>query len=201
MKRGIIVSIQGYQQKTIGEMASDAVRAGAIAIRTDKPIRLEEGVERVPIIGLHKLHVHAPSREPYITNTLEAAQAVARWADYVAVDCRRCNPEHENILAWCKANGVKVVADIETIEDWQQINGPRDFVATTFSVFHKNHRPDTALIVALAEAGEKNIIAEGNYSTRIDVQTALKTGAHAVCIGAAISNVYKLTRKFSTIEF
>lgn len=206
-KRGIIVSIQGYTIGTTNELAREAVTAGAVALRTDKPIRFsgmqfEDKDERPPIIGLHKTHVHAPSREPYITATLADAQGVAKWADYVAVDCRRCNPAAADILAWCKANGVRIIADIETMEDWQAIRDMHyNFVATTFSVFHKNHRPDVALIAALAVAGEKKIIAEGNYTTRLDVQTALKSGAHAVCIGAAISNVYKLTRKFTTIEF
>jgi N-acylglucosamine-6-phosphate 2-epimerase len=204
MKRGIIVSIQGYSLSTTNELAREAASAGAMALRTDKPIKLDgmNFCERPPVIGLHKNHVHAPSREPYITVTIADAQAVSKWADYVAVDCRRCNPARADIAAWCKTNGVKMIADIENIEDWQEIRDLYyDFVATTFSVFHKNHRPDVALIAALAAAGEKKIIAEGNYTTRLDVQTALETGAHAVCIGAAISNVYKLTRKFTTIEF
>ena len=208
MKRGIIVSIQGYHQKTITELAMDAVSAGAVAIRTDKPITIRTGAqfddhdERVPIIGLYKIHVCAPSREPYITSTLEAVQAVSKWADYVAVDYRQCNTERETISAWCKAAGIHLIADIETTDDWESIQGLHyDFVATTFSVFHKNHRPDIQLVKDLVAAGEKHIIAEGNYTTRCDVQEVLKAGAHAVCIGGAISNVYKLARKFTTIEF
>lgn len=202
MKRGIIVSIQGYQPKTTGELASEAVRAGAIALRTDKLIRLQEGVERVPVIGLQKMHVNAPAREAYITVTIEAVQEVAKWADYVAVDCRTCNVKRMEILAWCKENNIKAVADIATFDDWATLQGQTyAFVATTLSVFHKNHRPDLALVDQIIEAGEKNLIAEGNYATRKDVQTVLKRGARCVCIGGAISNVYKLTRKFTTVEY
>jgi putative N-acetylmannosamine-6-phosphate epimerase len=46
---------------------------------------------------------------------------------------------------------------------------------------------------------EKHLIAEGNYSSREDVHIALESGAHAVCIGGAISNVYKLTKKYTSI--
>ena len=202
MKRGIIVSIQGYHQKTIAELAGEAIRAGAIALRTDKPIRVSTDLERVPVIGLHKEHVRTPSREAYITATVEALQSVARWADYVAIDYRICNAKRKELSDWCKQNKIKVVADIACMADWHSIQDLRyDFVATTLSVFHKNHRPDTKLIEELVKAGEKHIIAEGNYTTRVDVQAVLKSGAHAVCIGAAISNVYKLTRKFTTVEF
>lgn len=202
MKRGIIVSIQGYETRTTGELASEAVRAGAIALRSDKPIRLQEDVERVPVIGLHKMHVRAPSREPYITAELETVQEVAKWADYVAIDCRVCNTRRMELLDWCKANKIKVVADIASYDDWASLQGQRyDYIATTLSVFHKNHRPDTVLVEQLIKAGEKNVIAEGNYTTRKDVQAVLKRGAAAVCIGGAISNVYKLTRKFTTVEF
>ena len=202
LKRGIIVSIQGYHHKTVAELAAEAIRAGAVGLRVDKPIHLPEGVERVPIIGLNKNHVAKPSEEPYVTATVEQVQQVASWADLVAVDYRNCNPTREQLAAYCKEHQIKVVADIGTMEDYE---GMKDlywtYVATTLSVFHKNHRPDLALIETLRKCGEKNIIAEGNYTTRVDVQRVLKNGAWCVCIGSAISNVYKLTRKFTTVEY
>lgn len=205
LKRGIIISIQGYQRGTTNELASEAVRAGAIALRTDKPIKLQEGIERVPVIGLHKLHVRSPSKEPYITATVEALEQVAAWADYVAIDCRELNAERAALLQWCSERKVKVVADVETMKDVYTLmesgGAAVDYIATTFSVFHKNHRPDLELVVALAANGIKNVIAEGNYSSRVDVRQALQSGAHAVCIGSAVSNVYKLTRKYTTLEF
>jgi len=204
MKRGIIISIQGYQRVTTNELAGEAVKAGAVALRTDKPIKLPDGVERVPIIGLHKIRVDSPARQPYITASLEALALVRPWADLIAVDCRIVNPARRELLMWCADAQIPVVADIATLEDWKtlrELSVPYAYVATTCSVFHKNHRPDINLVKELSGLGEKNIIAEGNYSARVDVRQALKTGAHAVCLGAAVANVYKLTRKYTTIDF
>lgn len=203
LKRGIIVSIQGYSLVTTAELAGEAIRAGAVAIRTDKPLRLGANAERVPVIGLHKTHVREPSKEPYLTSTLAEVQDVARWADLVAADFRNCNAaEREKIAVWCRANQKPLVADLETLDDWRAVQGlPYDFVTTTFSVFHMNHRPDLRLVEALRGAGERRLIAEGNFSARADVQAALRLGAHGVCLGAAVANVYKLTRKYTTLEF
>jgi len=201
-KRGIIVSIQGYSQKTTSELASEAVSAGCVALRLDKPVSIRDGLDRVPIIGLRKSSVPHPASEPYITTTPDAVQEVSNWANYVAIDCRVCNPRRAELADYCNKRNIKFVADIETVDDWKSIQGLGfSWAATTFSVFHKNHRPDISLVKVLKESGEKHIIAEGNYTSRVDVRTALQSGAHMVCIGAAIANVYKLTRKYTTVEF
>jgi putative N-acetylmannosamine-6-phosphate epimerase len=200
--RGIVVSIQGYSQKTTSEMASEAVSAGCVALRLDKPVSLRDGLERVPVIGLRKCSVLRPAEEPYITVTPDAVQEIANWADLVAIDCRKCNTRRFELTEYCKKRNIQFVADIETIDDWKGIQGfGYAWAATTFSVFHKNHRPDIALIEELKKNGERRIIAEGNFSSRVDVRTALQAGAHMVCIGAAIANVYKLTRKYTTVEW
>lgn len=204
LKRGIIISIQGYQRGTTNELASEAVKAGAVALRTDKPVRLSEGIESVPVIGLHKLHVKHPVAEPYITPNLELLEMVAAWADLVAVDMRNCNLRRAELAGWLKEHKKPMVADIACMADWHALQAGHveyAYVATTMSVFHKNHRPDLALVAALYAAGEKRVIAEGNYSARADVRQALKTGARAVCLGASVANVYKLTRKYTTIDF
>ena len=75
-----------------------------------------------------------------------------------------------------------------------------DYVATTFSVYKRQYFPDKRFVNKLIKAGCKNVIAEGNYFSRADVKEVLEYGAYAVCIGSAISNVYKLTRRYTVIE-
>lgn len=196
MQRGIIASIQGYKQVTIEEMAENAISAGAVAIRTDKPIRVN-----VPLIGLNKIHVNQPEKEAYITPEPELIDRVASWANFVAIDYRALNPKLKELSDFCRKRKIKVIADIGTYEDFLNIKENDlyyNFIATTFSVFHVRFNPDLRLLKKLIKI-EKNIIAEGNYHTRQAVALAKEIGVHNICIGAAISDVYKLTRRFTTV--
>lgn len=196
MQKGIIASIQGYHQKTIEELALNAINGGAVAIRTDKPIRVN-----VPLIGLNKIHVNWPEKEAYITPSIELIEKVAEWAQYVAIDYRSLNHDLEQISDYCLENKIKVVADIGTYQDYLNIKERGfyfTFLTTTFSVHHVRFNPDLRLLKKLLKE-EKNVIGEGNYYTRPQVDEAFKIGAHNVCIGGAISDVYKLTRKFATV--
>ncbi len=198
--RGIIVSIQGYHYKTMTELAKDAINAGCVAIRTDKRLCLSDE-EKVPIIGLKKLQVEDVKAAAYITPTPEEVQEIESWADLVAVDYRACNENLQRTSKYCRERALKVVADIETYDDFANI---RDrgyyytYVATTLSVFKLLFRPNLRLVEKIAQE-EKHVIAEGNFSSRKDVRAAFEYGAHAVCIGSAISNVYKLTKKYTSV--
>lgn len=196
LQKGIIVSIQGYKQITIEELAENAVSAGAVAIRTDKPIRCN-----VPLIGLNKTHVSQPEKEAYITTDIEAIERVASWAEYVAIDYRALNKKLKELSDYCRLKKIKVVADICSYDDYLNLK-EKDlhyaFIATTFSVFRSRNNPDIRLVKKLLKT-EKNIIAEGNYYSRGAVAAVKELGVHNVCIGAAISDVYKLTRRFTTI--
>jgi putative N-acetylmannosamine-6-phosphate epimerase len=202
LNRGIIVSIQGYSQDTIKELALDAINAGSVAIRTDKPVRIAMD-KKVPIIGLHKIKVNNQVMESYITPTIQDIEIVARWADYIAIDYRKLNSSLQDLSDYCHANNLKVVADISDWEDYENIIAKKlyfHFITTALTVFRKQYWPDIKLAIKLAKAEPKRIIAEGNYRNRDDVQKVLNAGVYAVCIGAAISNVYKLTRRYTTIE-
>jgi len=198
--RGVIVSIQGYHYKTMTELAKDAINAGCVAIRTDKRLCLSDE-EKVPIIGLKKLQVEDVKITAYITPTPEAVQEVEPWSDLIAIDYRASNPDLQRVSKYCREHSLKVVADIETFDDFANI---RDrgyyytYVATTLSVFKLLFRPNLRLVEKIAQE-EKRIIAEGNYTSRKDVRAAFEYGAHAVCIGSAIANVYKLTKKYTSI--
>jgi len=200
LPRGIIVSMQGYSYKTLTELAADAVNAGCVALRTDKRLALADD-KKVPIVGLRKVDVTDVKTFAYITPTIEDVQLVEPWADLVAIDYRRCNDNLNQVSRYCRDRKLEVVADVETFEDFQNIKDRGyyyAYVATTLSVFKLLFRPNLRLVEKIAKE-EKNLIAEGNFSSRRDVHEAFELGARAVCIGAAISNVYKLTRKYTSV--
>lgn len=200
MQKGIIASIQGYHYKTIAELAGEVINAGCIALRIDKRIELNHN-NKVEIIGLRKTKVNNIKDEPFITPDVETIEQVAPWADYVAIDYRMCNKNLKSVSDFCKERKIKVIADIETLIDYENIKEHDyyyTYIATTLSVFGILFRPDLKLLEQLAKT-EKNLIAEGNYSARADVKEAFQIGARAVCIGGAISNVYKLARKYTSL--
>lgn len=181
MKRGLILSIQGYTQPTTQELAEQAVQAGVSAIRTDQPIKVD-----VPVIGLRKKF-----KNPYyITTDLEDILEVASWATYVAIDCRS-RQGLVSILDFCIKNAVSVVADVETQEDVVQLlpykAHPVCFVATTFSSVGTGDQ-DFSLVEKAVGHGFV-VLAEGGIRDHRDVQKALTAGARAVCIGKAVTNI------------
>jgi putative N-acetylmannosamine-6-phosphate epimerase len=198
MKKGIIVSIQGYSQLTTIELCAHAIRGGAVAIRTDQNVK--QYFPTIPIIGLIKKEVSNKQKKAYITPDIESVKEVCDWADYVAVDYRKIN-EYVAAIQWmCAYNHIKVVADIRDIEDFENIianNYYYDYVATTFSVFDCDAQ--YGLVHALKQHKAKNIIAEGGYKNKDEVEKAFYFGANNVCIGSAISNINKLTSQFTGV--
>ena len=196
--KGLIVSIQGYSRETTEELTEQAASGGACALRTDKLINC-----RLPIIGLKKSRVSNPETDPYITATLEDVKAVAAWSKIIAVDFRRANKERKQISDYSKEMGLCIVADIMEIEDYFDIlenEYYHQFVTPALRVFKKSHYPDFEFYENLIEYDCKNMIAEGNIQTREQVKRCYEMGINNVCIGAAISDVYKLTKKYSSVR-
>jgi N-acylglucosamine-6-phosphate 2-epimerase len=193
MKNGLIVSIQGYSEITTLELASKSVKTGCVAIRTDENINLN--CEK---IALKKLD----DRQYYITTTKEAIKS-CMWGNYIAIDSRKGNKNLDFLYAYCHINEIDIVADIEDIRDFdnimkmhknQKIALPA-YVSTTFS-FLKTGKHDFLLVKELYNKTNIPIIAEGKIKTVEDVKKAYKFGAKNVCIGAEISDIEYLTKKF-----
>jgi len=200
LKRGIIVSIQGYHYKTITELAVEAINGECVGLRIDKKIDLPLD-KKVPIIGLKKVHVNDVKIEAYITPTADDVALIESWCDYVAIDYRRCNMHLNKVSKYCRDKHLNVIADIETFEDFENIKECGyyyTYIATTLTVFGILFKPNLQLVEKVAKE-ERNLIAEGNFTARKDVQTAFELGAHCVCIGGALSNVYKLTKKYTSV--
>lgn len=190
-----IVSVQGKSEQTTTEIARECINAGATMIRTDKPI-----VCRVPLIGLCKIKVQNPRTMPYITPTITEVKNVANWAKYIAIDCRVENRENlENIFQYCERKKVYIVADLQKNEDYDNLQAmgliPK-YYTTALGVFGTTV-PPYDLMKYLIDNGEKNkIIAEGNINSENRVSIIRKCGIDKICIGAAISDQYKLTKKY-----
>jgi len=202
LKQGIVVSLQKYSLDTLRELAQEAINGECVAIKTDKKL-YETGLDTTAVIGCHKIKVSNAKTTPYLTHTLDEVMAVNNWANYVSVDYRVCNNDNlEAISNYAKENKINVVADIGTMDDYYNLkekNYSYTYVASTFSVFYVQYFPDFKILENLLKEGEKNIIAEGNFKQREQIRSVYNMGIKNICIGGAIVNVYKLTRKFTTI--
>jgi len=201
LQKGIIVSIQGYSKEMTQEMAKRAILGGAVAIRTDQDIEVSK-----PVIGLKKNRDVNPRDVGFITNSLVAIKEVSEWADIIAIDYRRMNSNLKELAEYCKNNGILVIADIGEFEDYTHIrdNGLYyTYIATTLSPFYNRetrYKPDFNLLYKLHDAGERMIIGEGNFSHRGQVRQAYPY-CNNICVGAGISDIESLTRKFTSVRF
>ena len=197
--KGLIVSVQGYSIETTAELIVEIANAGAVAVRTDKKVD-----SRIPLIGLSKVKVEDRKEEPYITNTLDRVKEIEKWTKNIAIDYRKMNSDIKEISDYCRNKRLVVIADIADIADYENIienDYYHTYIATTLAVLYReNFTPDIDLIEQLKKLECENIIAEGNFSTRKQVKLAYNVGACNVCIGSAITNVFRLTKKFSTIR-
>ena len=189
MDQGIIVSIQTYNKTTTQELAKRAIEGGAVAIRTDQPIKV-----KCDVIGLRKI----PERRFYITSELWAVKEVMQWTNLIAIDSRKGNMELEILYAFCHINNIDIVADVANIEDVKSLllmlNNKKimmpKYIATTFA------KGSLEIIRNIKNITSIPVIAEGGYNSEANVSFARHIGAHAVCIGEAISKIDCLTNKF-----
>ena len=198
LDKGIIISIQGYSKHTTEELAMEAISGGAIAIRCDKEISCN-----IPIIGLHKIKVDKLIENAYITPDIENIEKVKDWSDYIAIDYRRLNKNLDNINEYIIENKLKVIADISSIKDYRNILEKKyqySYIATSLSVFKNGFFPDIQILAQILKINnEENIIAEGNFNERNEIRIVFNMGINNVCIGSAVSNIYKLTKKYVSI--
>lgn len=198
LKPGIIVSIQGYSTHTTQELATECINAGAVALRLDKPVN-----STIPIIGLQKIKVKDVFRESYITPGIDHIMRVREWSDYVAIDYRFINPDLQIISDYCRKEKIPVIADIQGGKDWYNIKTQKlyyTYISTTFSIFDETKRANIRLVKEISREIPGRVIAEGGYKSMNMVIKAYESGARAVCIGEAITGVYKLAQRFAKID-
>ncbi|GAC1598663.1 MAG: N-acetylmannosamine-6-phosphate 2-epimerase [Candidatus Velthaea sp.] len=143
---------------------------------------------------------------PYITVTeREIGEAAGAGADIIAFDATgRQRPTGLDVAALCAAvrtAGALPMADCATLADGRvAAAGGAAIVASTLCGYTDETRgtplPALDLVRALSALGAFTI-CEGGVGTPGQVKDALATGADAVVVGTAITNIDVLVRRFA----
>ena len=208
---GLIVSCQAYpgeamrDPRTMAQIARAAVVGGASAVRLQGIADIRAVADlAVPVVGLWK----SGDAEVFITPTLEHARAVAdAGAHIVAIDgTRRQRPDGltlaETIAALRSTHPrVLVMADCGSLDDAVAAEAAgADILGTTLSGYTgerpKSAGPDIELIAQIAGRCSRPIVAEGRIHSPADAAAARRAGAHAVCVGTAITHPSTITSWF-----
>ena len=211
LRGGLIVSCQAplgsplRRPGMMAIMAEAAEEAGAVAIRAEgiADISSIRDAVRLPILGLIKLQT---SDTPVIITPLleHIDQLISAGADLIAVDATfrkrsdgRSGPEFIEQIRDC---GVPIVADVDHI-DAAIAAGTHGAaaVSTTLSGYTDGsvpRDPDIDLVAACAGVCSVPVIAEGRYATPEQVSAAFRVGAWSVCVGGAITDPWKTTKRF-----
>ncbi|RPF26254.1 N-acetylmannosamine-6-phosphate 2-epimerase [Georgenia muralis] len=221
----LIVSCQAYpgetmrDPRTMAQVAAAAVAGGAAAIRAQgaEDIRQVVAAVDVPVIGLIKDGADGV----FITPTLEHAIAVAAaGAHVVAVDgTRRPRPDGLTLAKTISglrertggpggrpggpglSAGVLVMADCGSLDDaLAAADAGADLVGTTLAGYTgerpRTDGPDLELLEQVVASVGVAVIAEGRIHTPTQAAAALAAGAHAVCVGTAITHPTTITSWF-----
>lgn len=217
LKNKIIVSCQAmpnesfYLEKCMAAMMKSVVKGGAGALRV-AGVRDLQNAKRlfdVPVIGITKPDVIPPNWQEivYITPSLKDVVAlIEAGADIVAFDgTSRKRPGGdtlEGIIKYIKINKRISMADISTLEEGQNCEKLGvNIVSTTLAGYTqfsplKTEEPDFELLDELVKNLKVPVILEGRVWTPEQVDRAFEIGAHAVCIGSAITRPQLITKRF-----
>jgi N-acylglucosamine-6-phosphate 2-epimerase len=209
MVGGLIVSVQHqpgqpfHEPELLARIAAEAEANGASAIRANGPdaiAAIREAVD-IPIIGIYKDR----SFKAYITPTIDhAMQIVDAGAEVIAVDATALHlSEAAKIRKALEKYSIEVVADVSSFsEGFEAQKNGFDVVSTTLVGYTgpTKHIPadcfDFALLCALVHGLDIPVIAEGHIRTPADARRAMRYGAHAVVVGAAITGPGATTQWF-----
>jgi N-acylglucosamine-6-phosphate 2-epimerase len=215
LRGGLIVSVQVHdvddpvgEPRTIAAIASSVAASGAAGIRCGGlggPIVVEAvaAAVDVPVIGMWKDPTAAVQITPTIRHALAVAAAGAHIVAFDGTD--RPRPDNETVAALIDAvhgAGLLAMADVATLADARRCeDSGADVVATTLAGYADGNMvdpsgPDVRLVRALSRALAVPVVAEGRYSTPLQVRAAFEAGAHSVVVGRAITSPAWLTRVF-----
>jgi N-acylglucosamine-6-phosphate 2-epimerase len=208
---GLVVSVQAEAESllntpdTIALLARVAERNGAAGVRIEGGARIGavRRAVRVPIIGIVKRAY--PGYAPYITVTQrEVDEAAAAGADIIAYDAtlrpRPAGIATAELIDAIHARGALAMADCADADDARAAaREGADLVGTTLCGYTDATRgtplPALDLIRAIAGLGAF-AVCEGGVGSPPDVKFAFASGAAAVVVGTAITNVDVLVQRF-----
>lgn len=209
----LVVSCQAYpgepmrDPRTISQVAQACVIGGAAAIRVQgiDDIRATAAAIDVPVIGL----VKEGEEGVYITPTLALALAcVEAGAAIVAIDATS-RPRPDGLTFAQVVAGVKdkhpevlVMADCGSVEDCiRSESDGADIIGTTLGGYTGDRKktvgPDFEFAQQAIKACSKPVIVEGRVHTLEHATAVMRLGAHAVCVGTAITHPSTITSWFA----
>lgn len=212
LRKSLIVSCQapdGDPFRDSGSMARfarAAVLGGAAGIRANgaEDIRAIRAVVDVPVLAIEK--VLQEDGEILITPSLEAARRlVAAGADMIALDCTLRGQRFgalERLRRIRSELGVPVMADVATIEEARVAEAAgADLVASTMRGYTAETRGmssfDDGFVGEWARVLRTPLVVEGRVSTPEQAARAIRAGAFAVVVGAAITRPQEMARRFA----
>jgi len=200
--KGLIISCQPCSW----ELAEDVQNSGVRGIRllgTSDISMVKKNFSNLSIIGLYKESY--PNTLVRITPKEKISSLFKAGANFVAVD--GTGRQH---IDWTR--GTDLIADVATIEQARKVMEEDACVVKGFTTALSGYtedylikspyeEPDFKLLEQLVKAKFKvPIIAEGRYWTPLQVDKAFDLGAHAVCIGSAITRPRYIINRFKRME-
>ena len=211
IRGGLIVSCQALRGEafrdsaSIARFARAAVAGGAVGIRAASPedIRAIRAAVDLPVIGIEKRMME--DGRILITPTFEDARAlVEAGASAIAIDCTTRGQRFgalDVVRRIREELGAPVMADIATLEEAVAAEAAGASIAgsTMRGYTDETEGVDVFQPEFIRElAGRLGIpvIAEGRVNTPREAAEALRAGAWAVVVGAAITRPHEVTRWF-----
>lgn len=212
LPRGLIVSCQiPAQSPLLGQVSTAALAVtaqsgGAVAIRAEgfDSIKAIKDAVSIPVLGLIK--TKGINSGVYINSTLDEIQkCVDAGSDYIAIDATG-RPRAgftdlaEFVQAIKKITALEIVGDVSTIAEGRAAAAAGiSILASTLAGYTESSKvelPDLNLISELVKLNVGPVIAEGGYRNLSDCKKAFDLGAHAICIGGAITDPWNSTKYF-----
>ena len=214
LRGGLIASAQAYpgepmrDSHTMAHVAQSCEAGGAVAIRAQGIADCALFHERlsVPVIGLWKDDI--PDSPVFITPTLRHALVVAATGvEIIALDgTRRARPDGLSLAETMQQiksfyPEVLIMADCGSLEDALAAEeAGADLLGTTLAGYtgerEKTSGPDYELVTDVVNRVDTPVIAEGRIHTPEAAARMLRLGAHAVCVGTAITHPRSITGWF-----
>lgn len=216
LKGGLIVSCQALEHEPLhspyimGRMAAAAKAGGAIGIRANTAIDIQEIKEQVdlPVIGIVKRNYG--TNPVFITPTMREIDELAEaQAEIVALDATlRPRPDGRTLKEFVgeirrKYPRLLLMADISATAE--AVNAEQlgfDLISTTLVGYteetaeSKLYDHDFAILKDIVSHVKTPVVAEGNIMTPEMAASCLKAGVYCVVVGGAITRPQQITERF-----
>jgi putative N-acetylmannosamine-6-phosphate epimerase/predicted NBD/HSP70 family sugar kinase len=192
---------------TLLRLARASLMGGCKVFRLQgvEAIRHIHGATKAPTIALIKRHYD--DSPVYITPTMkEVDELLSTDAEVIGLDAtlrpRPVGVLLSDLLRHVKDAGRLAMADCDTFESALEAEKLGfDLVGTTLAGYTEDRPmasqgPDLNLLHQMVQGIKIPVIAEGRYSERWQVQAALRIGASAVVMGAALNDTPVLTKRY-----